>query len=171
MNNTKLTNIILILLLAFNVLFLGSWWYGHWKAHRISRHGMCGNPGKGEKFFCRKLNLSSSQQAQYEALGKSHLQKIKSMENEKAEYDIKMMEILIHNPADSARAFLYGDSAGMVKARMMKEMYRHLNDLRMMCTPEQTVEFDSLMKKMTEEFPLYHAGFNCSREQADTTSK
>lgn len=170
MNNRKLTNIILILLLIFNVGFLGSWWYGHWKAHHKYRHEMFGHLAKGGSFFCSELNFEQSQLVQYEALRKIHLQKMKSLETSETQYDLNMMSIVTQNPSDSVRANMYADSVGMVKALTMKEIFRHLSDVKKMCNPEQHIKFEEIMKRMTEEFPYYHKDYHAGKESIDTNS-
>ncbi len=170
MRNTRLTNIVLVILLIFNVAFLGSWWYGHWKAHHDRRHEMFGNETKGSEYLYKELDFSPAQLSEYEALLKNHREKMFKLKNSEDEYDMKMMSLISQYPPDSVRAIMYADSVGMVKSSIMEELFRHLTNVKGMCNREQSVRFDELMKRMTEEFPCCHKDFHAAGERTDTNS-
>ncbi|HXB12050.1 MAG TPA: periplasmic heavy metal sensor [Bacteroidia bacterium] len=163
MKNTRLINIVLILMLLLNAGFLGSWWYGHWKAHKMERmnythHGI---DSKGAKCLVKQLNFNEAQQTQLETLRKEHFQKMGMLESAVARNEKNMMNAIMASPMDSAHAFLYADSIGIVKASMQKELFRHLADIKKVCTPDQISKFDELIKEMSNEFP-HHFGVNGS---------
>ena len=153
--NKKLINIVLILMLVLNAAFLGSWWYGHWKAHKMEHmnYAHCGIDSKGAKCLVKQLDFNESQQTQLASLRKEHFQKMEMLESAIARNEKNIMNALMASPMDSARAFLYADSVGIIKASMQKELYRHLADIKKICTPEQSAKFNELIKEMSDEFP------------------
>jgi Spy/CpxP family protein refolding chaperone len=164
MKNTRLVNTVLILLLFLNAAFLGSWWYGHWKAHRLPEYkSHYGIDSKGAKCLVKQLNFNDSQQAQLKSLRKEHFQKMEVLESAVARNEKNMMNAIMASPMDSAHAFLYADSIGIVKSSMQKELFRHLADIKKICTPDQISKFDELIKEMSDEFPHHwdvHHGSN-----------
>jgi periplasmic protein CpxP/Spy len=170
MKNTSVTNIILVLLLIINISFIGCWWYGHWKSHRMMAHNHFAHESMGAKFLLKELNFDASQQSQLEALRSNHFQKMKMLETAVARNEKNMMNAIMGNQSDSVHAFLYADSAGILKALMQKELFRHFNDLKKMCNPEQSRKFDDIMKKITEEYPHHtmemHHGSNEMRHDS-----
>lgn len=164
MSNRKLTNVLLAILVIFNIVFVSSWWFGHWRAHRKMErmnYGHFGHESKGAMFLVKELNLDQAQQTQLEALRNNHFNKIQILESAVARNEKSLMKAMMANPADSAHAFLYADSIGMLRATMQKELFRHFNNIRKMCNPEQSKKFDELMGKMCREFPHHldmHSG-------------
>lgn len=155
MKQRTLTNVLLLALLVFNVGFLGSWWYGHWKAHRMMReeHKHFSGHGKGGMFLAKQLGLNEQQQQQLEALRKDHFTKIGKMEAAVDRNEKNMMDALMAGTADSIKANLCADSVGILKADIQKELFNHFNSIKKICTPGQNAKFDSLVKEMMTEFP------------------
>lgn len=108
---------------------------------------------RGAMFIAHELGLSDEQQAKLAELRKEHFQKIEDLNNKVARCEKNMMSALVANPADSAKANLYADSAGLYKASIQKEIFAHFNSIKKMCTPEQQAKFDELAKEMMKEFP------------------
>lgn len=160
MKQRTLTNILLLALLAFNVGFLGSWWYGHWKAHRRMHKKFKyfgGHESKGGMFLVKELGLTDEQQNQLENLRKEHFQKVQLMEEGVARNEKRLMNALMANPADSVTANLSADSVGILKGDIQKELFDHFNNIKKMCTPEQSAKFDQLIEELSKEFP-HHEG-------------
>ena len=86
------------------------------------------------------------------------------LESAVARNEKNLMDAMMANPADSAHAFLYADSIGMLRATMQKELFRHFDNIRKMCNPEQSKKFDELVGKMCKEFP-HHFDMHHSEEE------
>jgi len=155
MNQRKITNMLLLALLVFNIGFIGSWWYGHMKAHRMMEgHDIfTHHESKGAAFMARELGFSDEQKTKLEELRKAHFEKIEKLSDGVARCEKMMMGTLTANPADSAKANIYADSVGMYKASIQKEIFAHFNSVKKMCTPEQQSKFEKLAEEMTKEFP------------------
>lgn len=161
MNNRRVTNIILLVLLVFNVGFVGTWWIGHWRAHhrhKMYEHYMQEHESKGSMFLIKKLDLNQDQQNQLDALRKEHFNKIEQLETAVARNEKNIMAALMLNPMDSVKANACADSIGMLKASMQKELFRHFSAIRKICTPEQSKKFDEMVMEMSKEFPHHFDG-------------
>jgi Spy/CpxP family protein refolding chaperone len=170
MNNNRITNILLILLLAFNLGFVGMMWMGHNKGHK-RMHPDLGPPptgdsmhnGRGGMFLAKQLDFTEDQQKQLEALRKSHFEKIGQLENAVARNEKNMMSALMGATIDSVKANVCADSIGMLKASIQRELFRHFEGIKKMCNPDQSRKFDDLVKDMSKEFPHHwdpHHGNN-----------
>ena len=163
MKNTRVINTVLILMLLLNVAFLGSWWFGHWRAHRMMKEEFVheGHESKATMFMVKELGFSDVQVEQLKALRKDHFQKIESMDAAVMRNEKNMMAALMTNPIDTVHANMYADSVGMLKAAMQKELFRHFEGIKKICTPEQSSKFDHLVEEMSKEFPhhwdMHHA--------------
>ena len=158
MKQRTLTNIILLALLVFNVGFLGSWWYGHWKMHHLMReryHHFRANESRGARFLAKKLGLTGKQEQQLDTLREEHFKKIRNLEFAVYRNEINIMNAIAANPSDSAKAMGYADSVGILKAAIQKELFNHFNKIKEMCSPGQAAKFDSLVMEMSKEFPHY----------------
>jgi protein CpxP len=153
MKDRRVTNILLLVLLVFNVGFLGSWWYGHMQAHKMMREmheHFSGHDSKASMFLIKELGLNDEQQKQLEVLRKEHFQKIETMEGTIVKYEKGMMNAIMANPVDSNLANKYSDSVGMMKAAIQKELFRHFSSIKKICTPEQSNKFDRLVEEMSK---------------------
>jgi protein CpxP len=166
MKERRITNILLLALLVFNVGFVGSWWYGHMKAHRMMKeHDMFAmHESKGNMYMVKELGLSDEQQAKLEILRKDHFQKVSMLEAAVGRNEKNIMGALAKAPVDSAFANKCADSVGIMKAAIQKELFAHFNNIRKMCTPEQSTKFDGLIEEMSKEFPHHFDGHHGSGE-------
>ncbi len=158
-------------MLILNAAFLGSWWYGHMRAHRMMmhEHGMFkDHETKGAMFMVQKLGLTDEQQSKLEALRKEHFQKVNGLEMAVSRNEKNMMAALTKNPADSISAGKCADSIGILKAAMTKELFAHFNNIKKMCTPEQSAKFDELIEQMSKEFPHHFEGHNGEQAHHDS---
>jgi hypothetical protein len=156
MKNTRLVNTVLILLLFLNAAFVGSWWYGHWKAHRMQEHKNRSHfsiDTQGAQCMVKELNLSDSQQTKLQAMRKEHFQKMSALELVVARNEKNLLHAIMANPLDSIHASQSADSIGIAKASMQKELFRHLADIKKLCNSDQSRKFDELINKMSDELP------------------
>lgn len=164
MKDRRLTNAILLALLIFNIGFIGSWWYNHYKMHKMmfQNHHFAAHESKAGNYLAKELGLTDEQQTQLEALRKAHFQKVEIMEMAIGRNEKNMLGLLTANPVDTARVSVYVDSIGMMKAAIQKELFTHFNNIKKICNPEQSRNFDRLIGDMSKEFPhhfeTHHGG-------------
>jgi Spy/CpxP family protein refolding chaperone len=158
MKNTRVVNIILILMLILNAAFVGSWWYSHARMHKNAhqnRPHFTNHESKAAGYMAKTLGLSDEQQIKLDTLRKEHFRKVEMLEMAVARNEKNMMSLLAANTVDSAKAKIYIDSIGIMKADIQKELFAHFNSIKKMCNPEQSTKFDALIDQMSKEFPRH----------------
>ncbi|HTB32014.1 MAG TPA: hypothetical protein VK808_08320 [Bacteroidia bacterium] len=164
--NTKLTNILLILLLIFNVAFVGKWWMGHRKFHqpkkqteRVETTTLLHDPDKAEIYLVKSLGLDSIQQKKLDTILIAHF---KFQDRSMSDYirEQTMLFNSLKNRMDSV-AFKCSDSLGVLKVAMERELYLHFIHIRSICNGDQQAKFDELIDNMSKEF-VHHHDFHSS---------
>jgi len=141
------------------------------KAHHMMKgdHDMFAmHQSKGCSYMAKELGLSEEQQARLEALRKEHFQKINRLEAVVGRNEKNVIDALAKNPVDSAFANKCADSIGMMKAAIHKELFAHFNNIKKMCTPEQSAKFDKLVEEMSKEFPHHFDGHHGTQAHQDS---
>lgn len=150
---TRVTNIILIIMLLLNVAFIGSWWMSHSKMHR-TRHSMFegfDKPGdKGLQFLMKQLNFNNDQQAQAEKIFSEHIATMQKYQLQIESFQKQIFKCLAQDTPDSVHAFMYADSVGMLRVSMQKEFFRNSFRIRQVCNPEQKKRYDALMQDIVK---------------------
>ena len=159
--NTKLTNILLIILLIFNVAFVGTWWMGHRKAHH-PMHGaktettqLLQDRSKGEMYLIKTLGFDSVQQKKLDNVLENHF---KFLDKNMGTY-IRIQNDLFNalkSGNDSAYANRCADSMGILKVIMEKELFTHFSAIRAICNTGQQKQFNDLIDNMSTEFVHRH---------------
>ena len=160
MNNRKLTNILLIILVVFNVAFVGHLLIAHWRMHHM--HEGFSHFGEGEDrgmdFLVKELKLDSTQKKQLEILWKEHIVKMDKYQSEIMRFEKQTLSCMTQDVPDSTRAFVYADSAGMVRNTIHKELFRHFSRVKQLCNAEQKKKFDEIVKNMVMKFSHHWNG-------------
>lgn len=171
MNNTRLTNILLIILLIFNVTFLGKWWIGHRKLHRLEKENettiIMNNPDRGGIFLVKTLGLDTLQQKKLNNILTIHYDFFKKYMNAYIRNQTKLFNALKNN-GDSATAFRCADSLGMLKVAMEKELYIHFLSIKNICNSAQQKQYDELIDNISCEFLHHHDFSNSAKTNRDT---
>lgn len=172
--NTKLTNILLIILLIFNVAFVGAWWMSHHKMHHpkkaveapVETTTLMNDRTKGEMFLVKTLALDTAQQKKLGALLETHF----------AFHD-KCLKAYVRNQSnlfnalkggdDSISANHFADSLGIMRAIMAKELFAHFSAVKAICNASQQKQFDELIDNMDKEFVKHHE-FSTSKPTQDS---
>jgi periplasmic protein CpxP/Spy len=99
-------------------------------------------------FLKSEIGFSTTQLQQYDKLSNKHRENIKAMfDSLKSSKDKQFKQLAAGNFTDSVMNSVAGQSA--VSQKMMElQMFNHLKNIRMLCTPEQLPKFDSLFVKV-----------------------
>lgn len=168
MSNTKLTNIILIILLIFNVAFVGRWWMTHHKFHHPKKDNDMGNStlshdrNKREMFLVKTLNLDSLQQKKLDTILISHYAFLNKYMTAYVRNQVEFFNTLKNNP-DTTVAFRCADSLAILKIKMEREFYMHLLGLRNICNNQQQKQYDQLIDDISKEFIDSHSFSNSAK--------
>jgi len=159
--NTKLTNILLILLLVFNVAFIGKWWMGHRKMHHPRKEEptetttLMHDRTKGEVFLVKTLGLDTLQQKKLDVIMQAHFNFLDKNMSAYTRNQNNLFKAL-KNTIDTANVSRYADSIGMLKVAMEKELFMHLSGIKSICNSGQQKQFDALIDNMSMEFVKHH---------------
>ena len=170
--NTKLTNILLIILLIFNGAFLTTWWIGRHRFHhprkeaRLETTFILNNPDKGEMFLVKTLGLDSLQQKKLDKVMETHfnfLDKYVSacIRNQSALFNA------VKDGKDSV-ALRCADSLGVLKVIMEKELYTHFSSIKNICNSGQQEQLDELIDDLSREFIHRHNFHNTEKSNHDS---
>lgn len=100
------------------------------------------------EFLKKEIGFTAAQLQQYDTLSTRHQENVKKMfESHRASKDKQFKELAAGNFSDSIINTVADQSAGSQKI-MELQMFNHLKNIRMLCTPEQLPKFDSLFVKI-----------------------
>jgi hypothetical protein len=168
MNNTKLTNIILIILLIFNVVFVGRWWMTHHKFHHSKKEAEMDNAplshdrNKREMFLVKTLNLDSVQQKKLDTILTSHYAFLNKYMTAYVRNQVEFFNTLKNNP-DTVTAFRCADSMAILKIKMEREFYLHLLGLKNICNSQQQTQYNQLIDNVSQDFVIHHNFSNSAK--------
>jgi len=159
--NTKLTNILLILLLVFNVTFLGKWWMGHRQFHHAKKAispettALLNDRDKGEMFLVKALGFDTLQQRKLDNVLAVHFSFLDKYMNAYVRNQTNLFASLKDNK-DSTYAFRCADSMGMLKVAMERELYLNFISIKNICSTGQQEQFNELISNVSKEFVHHH---------------
>jgi hypothetical protein len=172
--NTKLTNILLIILLIFNVAFVGRWWMmGHHKPHHPMKEPkqettiILHDRNKGEMFLVSTLGLDSLQQKKLDPILESHFNFLDKYMSAYIRNQSNFFNALKNNQ-DSTTAFRCADSLGLLKVAMERELYLHFLSIKNICNSGQQKQFNELIDNMSREFVHHHDIHSSEKSNQDS---
>ena len=95
-------------------------------------------------FFKKTVGFSSSQLADFEKRKQLHRDSIGRYFKDLNDSKESFYRLLGQNPPDTAAYHLLADSIGLKQVVIEKAYFRHFQDVRRICTADQTRVFDSL---------------------------
>jgi hypothetical protein len=99
-------------------------------------------------FLKNEIGFDTVQLKQYDTLSDRHKEKMKKMmDSLRTPKDQQFNELAASNFSDSAMNTMAGQSATSQKT-MELQMFNHLKNIRLLCTPAQLPKFDSLFGKV-----------------------
>jgi periplasmic protein CpxP/Spy len=144
MTKSKILILLVTVLLLTNVTML----YFFLSKPQHNKGGRPGREAAMTVFLEKEIGFSPQQLNQYDSLGNTHREKMRTTFDTMRNAKEQMLKGLAAvNFTDSAMAQAADQSAG--KQREMElEMLRHFKSVRNLCTPAQRLKFDSLYYKM-----------------------
>ncbi len=172
--NTKLTNILLIILLIFNVAFIGKWWMGHGKMHHPQKVAekaetttLMNDRTKGEMFLVNTLGFDSTQKKKLDILLDTHFRLHDKYMKAYVRNQTNLFNAL-KDGMDSVYANRCADSLGILKVAFAKELYGHFSGIKSICTSGQQKQFDDLIDNLDKEFVKHHDIGNIAKPNQDS---
>lgn len=163
MNNTKVTNILLIILVVFNLAFLGKWWMGHGKQpHHPGPKPMeqqtlnlLHDRNNGEMFLVKTLDFDTIQQKKLNSILEAHYAFFDKYMDAYIKTQSEFFNAFKNTP-DSVAAYRCADSLGKLKAAMSRELYMHFISIKNICNQQQQQQYNQLIDNMSNEFLQLH---------------
>jgi protein CpxP len=172
MKNIKLTNILLILLLIFNVAFIGKWWMGHRKMHHpkkdeIETTTLMNDRSKGGMFLVKSLGFDTVQQKKLDIALAAHYRFLDKYMGAYIRNQIKLFNALKDTP-DTTIASHCADSLSILKMTMERELYFHFLSIKNICNSGQLKQYNELIDNMSQEFVQRHDFSNTAKKKHDS---
>jgi periplasmic protein CpxP/Spy len=173
MRNTKVTNILLIILLIFNVAFIGKWWMGRRKMHHPKKEmqtettSLMNDRSKAGMFLVKSLRFDTAQQKKLDTVLAAHYRFLDKYMGAYIRNQTKLFGALKDNP-DSTTAFHCADSLSMLKVAMEKELYLHFLSIKNICNSGQLKQYNELIDNMSHEFVHHHDFSNTAKPNHDS---
>ena len=99
-------------------------------------------------FLKEEIGFSAQQLQEYDTLSSKHKENIKTMfDSLKSSKDKQFKELAIGNFSDSVMNSVAGQSV-VTQKNLELQMFNHLKNVRLLCTPAQLPKFDSLFSKV-----------------------
>ena len=161
MNNTRLTNVLLILLVLFNLAFVAMWWMGHKKMHHpmkdapVETTTLMHDRTKGEVFLVKTLGLDTVQQKKLDNIMAVHFDYLDKNMSVYKRIQSNLFNSL-KNSIDTSYASRCADSLGVLKVAMTQEFYAHFASIKTICNTGQQKQFDDIIDSMSKEFLFHH---------------
>jgi hypothetical protein len=160
MRNSKLTNILLILLLIFNVAFIGKWWLTRRKMHHPKEMNaeptaVMNDRTKGGMFLIKALALDTMQQKKLNTILEVHYNFLDRYMAAYLRNQTNFFNALKDNQ-DSSTAFRCADSLGILKVAMERELFLHFQSIKNICNNTQQKQYNDLIDNMSKDFVHHH---------------
>jgi protein CpxP len=173
MKNMRLTNILLIILLVFNVAFIGKWWMGHRKMHHppkkdeIETTTLMNDRSKGGIFLVKTLGFDTIQQKKLDIILAAHYRFLDKYMGAYIRNQTKLFSALKDTP-DSTSASHCADSLCILKMMMERELYSHFLSIKNICNSGQLKQYNELIDNMSQEFVHHHDFSNTAKKNHDS---
>ncbi len=138
-DNILTVSVVLLLLLNFGTLG-----YLFFSKHHGPR------PPRVDKIIIETLQWNEEQQQQFEKLKHEHRNSMNQLDEQNEEAAIKYFSLLNFSPIDTAQKSLLEKEMANIEAKKADITFRHFEDLKKICTPEQAKNFDALIPQLIE---------------------
>lgn len=144
LQNSKFTGPAILLLLILNSTLLIML-----LCHPAPKSGRDGMPVQGgpRNFLIHELNMDAAQQSKYDTLIKFHRAAVSQIQNDIRSKRDSLVSQLANATPDSAKINSLTASIGNDQAQLEKVTFEHFRQLRKICTPEQQLKFDNVIRE------------------------
>lgn len=152
MSKLKLLSIAVIGLLLLNIVVVGYLVFNKPASREMGKEGGAGRPGGGPKYMIiERLHFDEAQARQMDSAAMRHRTAINQLEDRFFELKANLYNTL----ADTAKRFAK-DSIEIQIAVVQKQMedihYKHFEEIRSICRPEQLSYYNELSKDFSKLF-------------------
>ncbi|MEI7801078.1 MAG: hypothetical protein WCI97_00365 [Bacteroidota bacterium] len=145
MNKVKIIGTIAIVLLAINIFWV---WF-------FITHKPPGRNREPKKVIIEKLHLDETQKAAYEKLIDAHRQNMQQSEHEMMQLKNQLYASLQEGKQEDLSDSIINE-IGKVQIEIEHVNYKHFQDIKKLCKPEQLKSFDELCLEIAKLFAPPH---------------
>jgi hypothetical protein len=109
------------------------------------------HPGKAKHIVIEKLHLDENQIEKYESLIHWHRNHIDESQHKIMTLKSQLYQTL-QKPQDSSANAKIIDSIGKIQVAIEQTHYKHFQDIRNLCRPDQLKDYDAVITEITEIF-------------------
>lgn len=104
----------------------------------------------GKDFISNKLNFSDEQKSQMLKLRQLHRSEMRDLEREVNQKRQELFNLIKSGNYSEEQIQVITSEIGIAVAEIEKSSFKHFNDIRALCTPEQRVIFDELLLEIAK---------------------
>lgn len=144
--NNRWLPIITLLLLTANIITLALLWTN--KSHEKVNHKLPPpQDGRAFEFIIQELNLDSAQQLAYAKLREEYQMGQRENRDSINKAKDNLFELLKQTNVSDPTLNIYGSKIGYFEQQRDVLNFKHFQKLRTICTKEQQIKFDSIIKE------------------------
>jgi periplasmic protein CpxP/Spy len=138
----------IVILVILNLGTLATLWIGHFQGpeRRIS-HGRRA-PDHVSDFLTRELNFDADQKKEFKILQSRQIAQMDTFQKEVNTCKRRMMDELLKTSPDPARVKELAGEVGEKEALKARRVFKHLQEIKAICRPEQKGQFDILVSDL-----------------------
>ena len=151
MEKTKLLTITVIGLLLLNFATLGFLFFGGTKGHKPPHDRPEGRP-KPREIIIERLHFDVNQQKEYGKLIEWHRGEIKQLEDSIRVSKNELYLLLNDDKVDEKAKVTLIDKTALFQKQIEATHFKHFEDIKKLCKPEQQEYFNELTKELGRLF-------------------
>lgn len=137
--------ILILLLVLANAATLVSYWINNSKNHTK------GQPIPGmqpSRFLIEQLNFNDDQQKRYRVLIKEHQEKTRELRKQMRDAKENMFTLMSQGQVPDSTLRQAASAVGHTMESLDMVTFRHFQEVRKLCTPEQVAHFDKIIHEV-----------------------
>lgn len=136
-----------VILVLLNIVTLGSFWLG--KPHRAPLAGP-GGQQDGQKIMAERLGLSEEQAEQVERIRNEHFMRTRPLQDDMHKIRLDLLNEIFKDEPDEVKIQEMFSEIGDKQVRFEKNLYRHFQELKEVCSPQQMQELKMMLRDLIE---------------------
>jgi len=146
----KLIAWLIVILVILNLGTLATLWIGHFRRPASGPPPGGGPPDRARNFLIKELGFDEEQRKELANLQSRQLDQMNAFQARIDEIKGQMMDELLKTDPDNVRVEELAGEVGGKEAQKAKLAFNHLQEIKILCRPEQKERFDILVRDLLE---------------------
>lgn len=142
MENTKFLKTVIFILLIINIGTLSFLWINHPPKDKGPHRG-----GEIGEYLMHELKFNPEQRGVYEQMREDHRNAVKALRDSVEQLRNTLFDQMGKTPTDTIHIHELADSLSHLQEKIEISTFYHFQKVRSICTPEQQIEFDQVIKE------------------------